>query len=394
MRTLTRYILWEVSLAFLLTLSSMTIFVFLALVGKEAVENGLGVSPILRMLPYMLPQAMQFAVPGAMLMAATSVYGRVSSSNEIVAIKSLGISPMVVIWPTLVLATVVSFGAVVLNDVAVSWGRGGVDRVILESLEEIAYGRLRTAKSFSTGKLRVNVKRVEGHRLVDPIIQVSGSEGRESSLIRADYAEIDADVAAGAVSIKLVNAAGVLDGWNISHPGEFVRSFSMEEFTGRGFGERHPTSYALSELRDAKATQVGHIESMRREMAADAAAALLFGRLGDLSEQDWQARENNIAGAQNTRHRLFTEPYRRWANGFSCLGFVLIGAPMAIRRRHGEFWGSFFACFLPILIVYYPMLVGCLDRAKNGELPPQAVWLGNLVLAAWGVWLLRRVIRF
>lgn len=394
MRTLTRYILWEVSLAFLLTLSSMTIFVFLALVGKEAVENGLGVTPILRLLPYMLPQAMQFAVPGAMLMAATSVYGRVSSSNEIVAIKSLGISPMVMLWPSIVLATLVSLGAVVLNDVAVSWGRGGVDRVILESLEEIAYGQLRTAKHFGIGKINVNVKQVEGHRLITPIIRMSAADGRESSIITADAAELHADVAAGTVSIKLYNAAGMLDGWNISHPGEFERSFSIEEFTGRGFGERKPTSYALSELRDAKANQVGHIESLRREMAADAAAALLFGRMGDLSQQDWQARENNIAGAQNTRHKLFIEPYRRWANGFSCLGFVLIGAPMAIRRRHGEFWGSFFACFLPILLVYYPMLVGCLDRAKDGELPPQAVWLGNIVLAAWGVWLLRRVIRF
>jgi lipopolysaccharide export system permease protein len=93
-------------------------------------------------------------------------------------------------------------------------------------------------------------------------------------------------------------------------------------------------------------------------------------------------------------HRLKTEPYRRWANGFSCLGFALIGAPMAIRRRHGEFWGSFFVCFLPILLVYYPMLVGCVDWAKDGVIPPATVWLGNFVLAAWGVWLLRRVIRF
>ena len=67
---------------------------------------------------------------------------------------------------------------------------------------------------------------------------------------------------------------------------------------------------------------------------------------------------------------------------------------MAIRRRHGEFWGSFFACFLPILIFYYPMLMGCLDMAKDGSLPPQAVWLGNIVLALCGVWLMRRVVRF
>ena len=68
---------------------------------------------------------MQFAVPGTMLLATTSVYGRMASYNEIVAVKSLGISPMVLVWPTLILATLVSFVAVVLNDVAVSWGTTG-----------------------------------------------------------------------------------------------------------------------------------------------------------------------------------------------------------------------------------------------------------------------------
>jgi len=395
MRILTRYILIELVTAFLVILSSMTVFIFLGLVGKEAVENGLGLGPVLRMLPYMLPQAMQFAVPGALLLATTSVYGRISSSNEIVAVKSLGISPMTMIWPTLILAGGVSLGAVVLNDVAVSWGRGGVDRVILESLEEVAYGRLRTVGSYSNDRLNVNVKRVDGRRLINPIIQFISSEGEPPSLITADAAELHADPVAGAVTIKLYNAdiAG-LDGWSAVHPGEFERSFSMVEFTGRSAGARHPTSYALSELGDAKAAQVQYIRRLHRDMAADASTALLFGRFEDLSQAQWQSREGEVAYAWRIRHRLFTEPYRRWANGFSCLGFVLIGAPMAIRRKHGEFWGSFFACFLPILLVYYPMLVGCLDWAKNGVLPPPAVWLGNIVIAAWGLWLLRRVIRF
>ncbi len=169
MRILTRYIVFDLLKVFLFTLVSMTVFVFLVLVGKEAVENGLGLVPILRMVPYMLPQAMQFAVPGTMLLATTSVYGRIASSNEIVAVKSLGISPMVMVWPTLILATLVSFSAVVLNDVAVSWGRGGVQRVILESLEEIIYGRLRTTRSYSNDQLKVSVQRVQGKRLIQPI---------------------------------------------------------------------------------------------------------------------------------------------------------------------------------------------------------------------------------
>ena len=68
-----------------------------------------------------------------------------SSYNEIVAIKSLGISPMTVIWPTLVLATFVSFAGVWLNDLAVSWGTLGVERVLLESLEDVVYSQLRDA---------------------------------------------------------------------------------------------------------------------------------------------------------------------------------------------------------------------------------------------------------
>jgi lipopolysaccharide export system permease protein len=196
------------------------------------------------------------------------------------------------------------------------------------------------------------------------------------------------------MTIKLYNADGNLNGWNISHPGEFVRSFSMEEFTGRKSGERHPTAFALSELPAAKRAQVQYVDRLQRAMAADAGAALLFGRVEDLAQSQWQPRTNVVTGAQRTMYRLYTEPCRRWANGFSCLCFALIGAPMAIRRKNGEFWGSFFLCFTPILVVYYPLLVGCLSWAKNGVLPPQAVWLGNLVLAAWGVWLLRRVIRF
>jgi len=122
--------------------------------------------------------------------------------------------------------------------------------------------------------------------------------------------------------------------------------------------------------------------------------ALLMGRFDELAQDQWKAREGDLTWSTRTLHKLNVEPYRRWANGFSCLGFALIGAPMAVRRRHGEFWGSFFICFLPILLVYYPMLVGCVTQAKDGNIPPQAVWLGNFVLAAWGVWLLRRVIRF
>jgi lipopolysaccharide export system permease protein len=67
---------------------------------------------------------------------------------------------------------------------------------------------------------------------------------------------------------------------------------------------------------------------------------------------------------------------------------------MAIRLRHAEILAIFFVCFLPILIVYYPLMVVSVGQAKDGVVPPPAVWLGNVVLALWGFWLLRRVVRY
>lgn len=373
----------------------MTAFMFLVLIGKEAVDEGLGLMPILRLMPYMLPQAMQFAVPGAMLLATTSVYGRIASSNEIVAVKSLGISPMVLVWPTLVLAGLVSFGAVILNDVAVSWGRGGVQRVILESLEEIVYGRLRTTRSFSNDKLKVSVKRLAGKQLVQPTFLFFASKDKAPWTITADAAEIKANKEDNSVLLTLTNADVDMGGKGSAyHPGDWDLPISLADFSGRDGGSRSPSSYSLREIGPSKVKQVEQITQMKQEMAAEASFALMTGRTFELSQQVWQRKENALSSARYQLQRLRTEPHRRWSNGFSCLCFVLIGAPMAVRLRHGEFWGSFFACFLPILLVYYPLLVGCVDQAKSGVFPPQAVWLGNLVLAAWGIWLMRRVIRF
>jgi lipopolysaccharide export system permease protein len=341
----------------------------------------------------MLPQAMQFAVPGALLMAATSVYGRVAAANEMTAIKALGISPLVLIWPAIVLAAALSLMSVVLNDVAVSWGRGGVDRVILESLEEIVYGRLRTVRSFSNQRLEVNVRHVAGRQLVHPIIRFRSAGGRPPSLVKADAAELEADPATNAITIRLFNAEADVNGCSVTHPGEFVRSFPLDELTGRGVASRTPSEYALSEIGPAKAAQIASIAELKHAMAAEMAAALLLGNFAEFAPDPWRVREHELLLSERTLSRLKTEPHRRWANGFSCLGFVLIGAPMAVRRRHGEFWGSFFICFLPILLIYYPMLA-MVDQAKDGAVPPQAVWLGNIVLAALGAWLLRRVLRF
>lgn len=390
MRLLTRYVIVELLTIFLLTLAGMTALIFVALIGKEAVDKGLGLGPLVRMVPYLVPQAMQFAVPGTMLLATTSVYGRMAASNEVVALKSMGISPWSLVTPTLILASLVSLGAVMLNDVAVSWGRMGSQRVFIESLEEVIYGQLRVHRTYSHDTVNINVRRVEGRKLVQPTVTYI-KEG-VTTTVWAQWAELQSLKDSNEVIIRLHNFE--VDGPKIA----FVDSETHEETISLsaliGTGGRSTSTYALSEIKPALARQTQHLGSLREDQTAQAAIAMITGEMEQISSVSWEPTEQEIGHADFTMHRLKTEPFRRWANGFSCLAFVMVGVPVSIIFRKGEFLASFFMCFAPILLVYYPMLMVSVDKAKGGALPPASVWVGNLVLALAGLYLMRRVIRY
>jgi len=119
----------------------------------------------------------------------------------------------------------------------------------------------------------------------------------------------------------------------------------------------------------------------------------MTGDFAELNDARWSQQHLAIALGQLRLFRLQTEPWRRWANGFSCLAFVLVGAPLAVRMRSADVWSSFIVCFLPILIVYYPLLAYGVDLSKSGELPPYSVWIANVVLMAVGYWMTRRMLR-
>ena len=393
MHILVRHVLSDLLKVFLLVLTAMTMLIFVALVGKEAVDKGIGLGPLLKMTPYLLPQAMQFAVPATMLLATTYVYGRMSSDNEIVALKSLGITPMALIWPTFALAVLVSFAAVALNDLAVSWGRLGVQRVFLESLEEVAYGRLRMQNTYSSGKLSILVRGVEGRKLLQPTLVVQASDSRPALTVSAEEAELRSYPDRGELVLRFHNFE-VSGPVNVTNPDTYEHVMSLDELTGAASHNRSPSTFALGEIGPAVEEQYTRLAQTQQAMTASAAFAMITGDFDSLSTSGWRAHEQEVASQENRLHRLHTEPWRRWANGFSCLCFVMIGVPVAVVLRFSDFLASFFACFLPILIVYYPLLAVSVDQAKDGSLPPPVVWAGNLVLALCGCWLLRRVIRY
>jgi lipopolysaccharide export system permease protein len=394
MRLLTRYVLGEVLRVFLVTLVCLSLLLMLLLVAKEAVVQGLSLVHVLRLVPYILPNALLFAVPGTILFAVSSVYGRMASGGEVVAIKSLGISPLVIVWPAFALAAAASLLTVWLNDVATSWGYRGAQRVVLDAVEDISYGILRAQRSYSTPQFSVVVERVDGHKLIHPAFSFRSTADSPEVTITATEAELRSNPGSGVLTISFRDGTIEFAGTTSYFPGTIEREISLDGADRQDASHESPSHLALRFLPQRTAEQRLAIQRSGETLAAQAAYQMLTGDFQRLGSAAWA---DDVRGLQNQRNelsRLETEPPRRWANGFSCLCFALVGAPMAIRLKNSDVLTSFFACFLPILIFYYPLLMFGVDRAKAGAVPPNTVWLANAVLALWAAWLLRKVMRY
>lgn len=393
MRRITRYILAEFLKLSLVMSVCMTVGMLLIIVGQEAIRQGLGPTAVVKLLPYALPVALAYVVPGTILFAACSIYGRMSAMNELTAVKSLGISPMAMLWPAMLFAFLISLGAVWLNDVA-AWGRIGLKRVALESAEQIAYGMLRSSRSYSTDRLSINVKDVQGHVLVRPTLTVYEDDDGPPIVLTAEFAEIDTDAERDVLLISMTNG-GIERGDKIrmDFPDTELIEVPLSSASRKAGGSLRPADTSLRRIPGAITRQRADLEDLQRTLAADTAYQLMTGDFAELNDSRWDRQHDAIVGGQVNLSKLQTEPWRRWANGFSCFAFVLIGAPLAVRMRSSDVWSSFIACFLPILIVYYPLLAVGVDRSKSGELPPYSVWIANLAMMAAGCLMMRHTIR-
>ena len=145
-----------------------------------------------------------------------------SSTTAWVVTVALGISPMSLLWPCFIAAFLISLVTVWLNDLAVSWGRSGARRVIVEAVEEIAYSMLETQRCYNAPGFSVNVKGVDGRRLLYPTLSRHGRGNASATTITAEEAELHSDHEAGVLKLILRNGSIDIEG---SVRGDFPDDF-------------------------------------------------------------------------------------------------------------------------------------------------------------------------
>jgi lipopolysaccharide export system permease protein len=74
--------------------------------------------------------------------------------------------------------------------------------------------------------------------------------------------------------------------------------------------------------------------------------------------------------------------------------FVFLGAPVGILFARRDFLSAFMTCFLPIIGIYYPLMLFGTNLSKEGLVPPLvSLWMGNLLLALLAGFVLPSVVK-
>jgi len=394
---LTRYVLIEILKIFVVSLVALTLLILVIGVGRELLRQKLGLVAIVQLLPYVLPISLQFAFPATALFSVCCVYGRMAADGELATVKASGISPLKILQPAMIFAALLSPAAVFVSDLAVSWGRPGVNRVVLMSIEDIAYRVLEADHSYTSKHgFSIHVRDVVGRKLIFPTVTIHNRSGNGPMKLSAREGQLILDPEKQELLLRVVDSQ--VEGGNIFSgglPGEDVVRIPLSgAVQQKDISLQSPSELPLRLISGERIAQDSRTHAKVGEMAAHTGFAILSSRNDDIAGHPGQTIELTLRHSKKRLVRLQTEPWRRWAEGFSCFFFVIVGAPLAMIARTSDYWSTFGLCFLPILILYYPLFIFGLEQAKDANVPPFGVWIGNLVLGVVGVILMARVRRY
>lgn len=353
-----RYIFREILTPALIALAALTA----VLVGRQIsslLELIVRWSPtaaeLWKLVRALIPPALTFTIPTAVLIGVLTGFGRMSSDSESVAFRAAGLSTAAIIRPVLVLGVL----AWIFNLTLTIWVAPSAI-VRLEALtREVAARQLALEL-----QPRVFNEDLDGRVLFVDDVSPDGRDWR--GVLLADLSNPERTEIIVAESSRLLGGG----------------AGGRYEITLRN-GSRHVVS-RLSENRYAYSRFASH--SIPLPAAAPASPGPGDGNPVSLPTEGLWRRVRDGSATYEQR----VEFHRRLALPFACLAFALIGFPLGLStHRGGRSMGLVISAVL--MLAYYMLFIGGTRIAGNAQVSPFiGTWGANLAFAALGIVLLYR----
>lgn len=403
MNILQRYVSGEVLRAFLLSLLTMTAIFVLFMVAAEAMRSRmLTPGDVLQLVPFVIPSTLPYTIPVSLLFAVTVVYGRIAGDNEVIAVKSAGLSVMTVIWPTIFLATV-------LSGFLLHVSRGWIPRsahlaklVLFKDLEDTFYKFLKRDREFNNTRwpFLIKVRDVQGKVMIDATFnkRAKGKDNSDtfSATVQAKRAELHFDFKEKLVRVFMDKAelqnygkeedVALINKNILEIPIPQDNQFSMEKAV---------QEYSNDEIEQELLKARQRIAADRKREAIRAGFQFATGRFDEIKWDSVQKAFVDHSFFEKRVNEFETEKQLRTSMAFGSLLFVILGAPVGILFAKRDFLSAFISCFVPIITLYYPLILFGVNLGKEGSMEPiKALWIGNLVLAVLAGWIYPRIVKY
>jgi lipopolysaccharide export system permease protein len=343
-----------------------------------------------------VPSTLPYTIPATTLFATCVVYGRLAADNEVLAIKAAGVNLIQVVKPGLLLGVAMSATTMALYYHIIPYTHHLLRSMVFNDAEELLYSVLRKQHMISHSQLPYSmfVKEVQGKKLLNVVIKKrDDKDHRVNFVTHAREAELRVDMSKKLLLVRMRN--GFVSGEDGSQ-GEFADKV-FELALPKDFGEpnqRRPRELTWQDLLARR----GELEEMIRQDEQQISAATAGLLLQDVP-LDLPKHRDNLRERRKMHEGLLTsvhvELQMRPALSLGCLCFILVGCPVGVWFSRSDYLSSFITSFLPIVIVYYPLLL-CGTGLARGDgrlfLVP-LVWGADAVVGAVGLALLWRLVR-
>lgn len=391
MKLLQRYILSELVRVFLLLVVVLTVMLVFVGVFQEATARGLGPAQILQIMPFVVPSMLPFTIPATLLLSVCVVYGRISGDLEVIAAKSAGISAMQLLMPAFLLGTVLAIGSYGLLNYAIPWGVANIERIVILAAEEIFFDVLATQHYFSNPNegYTITVHDVKNRTLLD--VTICYRRNHQQFTVCAEAARIRFDLEEKQIRVQLKNVSGGGAGSDFS--GEMKHSelrFPLELELARVVSRNLTMDTLQREIARAEIDK----KRLATEKNIETAMVLFTGDFQQLASEETSRLDEQARRAVKNELRFRAEIYNRFSMSASCWFFAFLGGPFAMLQARRQFMTSFIICFLPILVVYYPVMFLVMNLCESGVLAAWwAMWVPNMIIGAAAFLVLRKVMQ-
>ena len=353
------YIFKELLGTFLISLLTFSVIMLMGRTLKLAdllVNKGLSVFDVLRLLAYILIPFYGYIIPMSLLLTVLLGLGRLSADNEIVALKTSGISLYQIVIPIGVFSSIAFLLTTLITIYAYPWGFKSLRNLAFEiakTRSEVGIQERIFNDDFDGMVIYVDKTSVKGGRMQGVFIS-DKRDPRLSTTIIAKEGYITSDPESMLVNLRL------LDG-TFQRVGDDMQSYQIGNFN----------TYDINLDLKAALADVKRKKKKHREMT-----------LTELKEAiDTTSEENPKL------NEIKTEYYKKFTIPFVCFVMGLLGVPLGIRKiRGGRSYG--FVVSLAILLFYYILMIIAESFGESGKIPPLiAMWMPNIFMGTFGIYL-------